>query len=174
MQPADIVNRSITKVQFKSGESLMLRPFDYEDLPSIMEMVEKIPMFEWRLETFRTCMSAPYECWLAEHEEPRSDKVGFVIFNVFGSSAEINNLCVNSAFQGRGYGEALMFYALDRARSLGAENVTLEVRVSNSPAQSLYRKLGFQQIGVLRDYYTTEKSTEDAFVMKLQMDSVPE
>ena len=41
--------------------------------------------------------------------------------------------------------------------------VTLEVRVSNIVAQSLYARYGFNQVGLRRGYYTDNR--EDAFVM---------
>ena len=43
------------------------------------------------------------------------------------------------------------------------ENMSLEVRVSNYVAQSLYRKLGFQDGGIRKGYYTDNQ--EDALVM---------
>jgi ribosomal-protein-alanine N-acetyltransferase len=49
------------------------------------------------------------------------------------------------------------------ATNLKATVVTLEVRVSNSIAQNLYTKYGFNKVGVRRGYYTDNK--EDAFIM---------
>lgn len=149
---------------------VVLRPFGYDDLPSIMAMVKKFPMFDWRLQTFMTCMREPYECWLVEQRTEELKKIGFVIFNVFGSSAEVNNLCVDMEFQRRGFGEALLDHAIDRSRARGAEDLTLEVRVSNSIAQSLYRKRGFKPAGRIKNYYETVSGSEDAYVMKLELD----
>jgi len=49
------------------------------------------------------------------------------------------------------------------ARELGARSMTLEVRVTNHVAQSLYRKLGFQNGGIRKNYYSDNQ--EDALVM---------
>jgi ribosomal-protein-alanine N-acetyltransferase len=48
------------------------------------------------------------------------------------------------------------------ARRRGCEALTLEVRVSNTGAQALYRSFGFVPAGVRQRYY---ENTEDAIVM---------
>ncbi len=62
----------------------------------------------------------------------------------------------------RGVGELLLIACLDRALRRNSRIVSLEVRASNDAAISLYRKYGFQDIGVKRRYYS---GTEDAIIM---------
>ncbi len=45
----------------------------------------------------------------------------------------------------------------------GARNLTLEVRVSNEPAQGMYHKFGFKPAGIRKNYY--QETNEDALVM---------
>jgi ribosomal-protein-alanine N-acetyltransferase len=61
-----------------------------------------------------------------------------------------------------------MRYAIARVRDAGATFMTLEVRQSNMPAMTLYRKLGFEVMGMRKNYYT--KPDEDACVMALVLD----
>ena len=63
----------------------------------------------------------------------------------------------------RGVGELVLNGLIDAARDLGANHLTLEVRVSNTPAQSLYLKYGFEARGTRRRYYTD--NNEDALIM---------
>ena len=49
----------------------------------------------------------------------------------------------------------------------GVADVYLEVRVSNTPARTLYEKLGFRAVGVRKKYYRLP--VEDAVVMKKQL-----
>jgi ribosomal-protein-alanine N-acetyltransferase len=49
------------------------------------------------------------------------------------------------------------------ATDMGAKTMTLEVRVTNHIAQSLYRKLGFQNGGLRKNYYSDNQ--EDGLVM---------
>lgn len=65
--------------------------------------------------------------------------------------------------RGRGIGELLLNGLIDAARELGAQVLTLEVRVSNTVAQNLYLKYGFEAKGTRRRYYTD--NNEDALIM---------
>jgi ribosomal-protein-alanine N-acetyltransferase len=60
-------------------------------------------------------------------------------------------------------GELLLLGLLDEARRLRARLATLEVRVSNSAAQALYAKYGFEQVGRRKGYYSDNR--EDALIM---------
>ena len=84
---------------------------------------------------------------------------GFAVAGEF----EITTIAVDAAQRRKGYGERILCGLTDRAKAAGAETMYLEVRVSNTPAQELYRKLGFAEIGRRADYYT--KPTEDAVLM---------
>jgi [ribosomal protein S18]-alanine N-acetyltransferase len=77
--------------------------------------------------------------------------------------AHITNVAILPEFRGKKLGEALMRKLMETAKQLGAVTMTLEVRVSNHVAQSLYRKLGFRNGGIRRQYYPD--NLEDALVM---------
>ncbi len=94
--------------------------------------------------------------------------IGYIIFWLIGNEAQINNVAIHPDYQGKGYGELAMRYVVEHLRESGAELVTLEVRTSNRPAIALYRKLGFQIIGIRKDYYTNP--VEDAYLMGLTLD----
>jgi ribosomal-protein-alanine N-acetyltransferase len=77
--------------------------------------------------------------------------------------AHITNIAVLPEYRGKKLGEALLMKMIELARSMGAIRMTLEVRVSNTVAQSLYKKFGFQIGGIRKNYYTDNQ--EDAYVM---------
>jgi ribosomal-protein-alanine N-acetyltransferase len=60
-------------------------------------------------------------------------------------------------------GELLLVGLTDVAIQMGASWLTLEVRVSNTVAQNLYKKYTFKEAGVRKKYYTDDN--EDAYVM---------
>jgi ribosomal-protein-alanine N-acetyltransferase len=60
----------------------------------------------------------------------------------------------------------LLISLINLATELGTHFITLEVRASNTAAQSLYSKYGFTQVGVRRGYYTDDR--EDAVLMSLE------
>src|SRR5215218_3057118 len=77
--------------------------------------------------------------------------------------AHITTIGVDPPYRGRGFGELLLLALIDEAVRRGATWLTLEVRVSNSVAQDLYRKYGFAVQSTRRRYYSD--NGEDAYVM---------
>lgn len=77
--------------------------------------------------------------------------------------AHITNVAIHPEFRRRGIGEAIMRALMKKAASMNIEGMTLEVRASNYVAQSLYKKLGFQEGGIRKGYYSDNH--EDALIM---------
>jgi ribosomal-protein-alanine N-acetyltransferase len=77
--------------------------------------------------------------------------------------SHITTIAVDPDFRGRKYGEVMLLRLLDEAIERGASWMTLEVRESNSIAQSLYRKYGFTTVSTRKGYYSD--NNENALVM---------
>jgi [ribosomal protein S18]-alanine N-acetyltransferase len=77
--------------------------------------------------------------------------------------AHVTSVAVRPEFRGRGLGQLLMLALFDVALQKQARWLTLEVRLSNTGAQELYKKLGFREAGVRPRYYTD--NNEDAVIM---------
>lgn len=86
---------------------------------------------------------------------------------VAGNEAHITTIAVHPVYRGRGVGELLLVRCIDQARSVGADRVTLEVRVSNEVAKQLYAKYEFSIEGRRRRYYSD--NGEDADIMTTPM-----
>jgi ribosomal-protein-alanine N-acetyltransferase len=83
--------------------------------------------------------------------------------------AQLLNLSVVPDARRGGLGGALLAQFLDDAHRLGAEQVFLEVRVTNTPAIKLYEREGFERIGRRTAYYPAadeDAAREDALVMR--------
>ena len=79
--------------------------------------------------------------------------LGFSLARHAGAEAEILTIVVDRARQGRGLGRTLLQTQLDALSSLGVGEVFLEVDGENAAALTLYRKLGFEQVGERKAYY---------------------
>jgi ribosomal-protein-alanine N-acetyltransferase len=79
------------------------------------------------------------------------------------AEAEVHTLGVHPDRQGAGVGRQLLAGLLGRADELRA-TVFLEVRTDNEPALALYRSVGFEQVGLRRNYY--RPSGADAYTMR--------
>ena len=77
--------------------------------------------------------------------------------------SHITTIAVHPDTRGRRYGEQMLQRLLREAVARGASWITLEVRESNEPAQSLYRKYGFTVVSTRRAYYSD--NDENALVM---------
>ena len=89
--------------------------------------------------------------------------VGFCGVWLVIDAAQITNVAVVESVRGQGVGEGLMREAMHIAKEANLDVMSLEVRISNAVAQNLYRKLGFQDGGIRKGYYTDNQ--EDALVM---------
>ena len=88
---------------------------------------------------------------------------GFIGADKVGGEVYISNVAVREKFRKRGVASALIdamnSYCIDN----NAEFITLEVRVSNTPAVNLYEKSGFENLGRRKNFYSAPN--EDAFIM---------
>ena len=83
--------------------------------------------------------------------------------SVLGES-DMMNVAVHPDFRRRGVGEALILELIAALKEQGNHCLSLEVRASNASAIALYKKLGFAQIGLRKNYYRNPK--EDALILR--------
>ena len=142
---------------------LILRPMQRSDIKVLAEIESAAYEFPWELETFRSCFKIGYHCWVGERAR---EVVGYGISTIGAGESHVLNLCVAPNWQGRGYGRVILQKLIDEATRLKADSLFLEVRPSNPNAIKLYRSVGFNEIGMRKDYYPARNNgREDALVM---------
>ncbi len=95
--------------------------------------------------------------------EAGDEIVGFVMGTVQRAyEARILALAVCEQWRRQGIATDLAQRFLMAFRQHGVKRITLEVRLTNEPAIGLYRSMGFEQDGIVEDYYN---DGEDAYVM---------
>ncbi len=93
--------------------------------------------------------------------------VGYIaVMDLDRETSKIVSFAVKKEFRGRGIGKRLLSTAIERCRERGKKKVLLEVRVSNYVAQRLYKKMGFEIVNVIPNYY---HDGEDAYLMALDL-----
>lgn len=143
----------------------LIRSMELEDLDEVLE-VEK------------SCFKIPWTRLMFEDElinsnayyyviEVNKKIVGYVGFWKIIDEAHITNVAIHNDYRRLGYGRALINALLNKAKELEIIAVTLEVRVSNLAAISLYERFGFVSSGVRRGYYSD--NNEDALIMWLKL-----
>lgn len=99
-----------------------------------------------------------------QQDSPRKAPIiGFAGMWLLLDEAHVTTIGVLPEYRGKGLGELLLVNLFQTAMRRDAEWVTLEVRVSNEAAQSLYTKYGFTRQGIRRGYYSDDG--EDAYIM---------
>lgn len=78
------------------------------------------------------------------------DTAGYIVLSMTGDDISIDDIAVSPQYRRNGIGKALLMWADEKYPD---RNFLLEVRESNAPAISLYRSLGFEQVGFRKRYY---------------------
>jgi ribosomal-protein-alanine N-acetyltransferase len=157
---AKVFPDSVTK-----QDLMRLRKMTHTDLPAVMVIERKNYAFPWGEDIFRDCFKAGYSCWVCEVQ---NKVLGYSLLSLAVGEAHILNLSVDPEEQNQGIGRKMMKNLIDYARGR-AETVFLEVRPSNIAAIALYEDLGFNEIGIRKNYYPAENGREDAIMLALQL-----
>lgn len=129
-----------------------------QDATAILAVMEDVyEASPWKLEQIQADLGqASSTCFLALDEG--GQVLGFVALQETLYEVEILQIAVKRAFQGQGLAQQLLAQLPDQ------KEIFLEVRVSNLPAQGLYKKMHFEEIARRKNYY--HDPIEDAVIMK--------
>ncbi|MEH7504839.1 ribosomal protein S18-alanine N-acetyltransferase [Neobacillus drentensis] len=143
-------------------DSFVFRKMREEDIDQILEVEHASFTTPWSREAFYNELhNNRFAVYLVLEENNKI--LGYCGAWIVIDEAHVTNVAILPEFRGRKLGEAIMRKMMSVAREMGAKSMTLEVRVTNHVAQSLYRKLGFQDGGIRKNYYSDNQ--EDGLVM---------
>ncbi len=143
-------------------DSVGFRYMREEDIDQVLEVEHASFTLPWSREAFYNELhNNKFAVYIVMEE---NDKIiGYCGAWVVVDEAHVTNVAILPEYRGKKLGEALMNKLISVAREMGARSMTLEVRVTNYVAQSLYRKFGFQNGGIRKHYYSDNQ--EDAQIM---------
>ena len=113
----------------------------------------------WDEASVRSELTNKLALWLVAVED--GELAGYVGSQTVLQEADMMNIAVAEGFRRRGIARNLVEELI---RQLDAYQLTLEVRVSNAPAIAVYESMGFQQVGLRKNYY--RKPKEDALILR--------
>jgi [ribosomal protein S18]-alanine N-acetyltransferase len=93
----------------------------------------------------------------------RGKVIGYAGVWIIAGEGQITNIAVHPDFRGKGTACKMLEALIDICRSEGVSGMTLEVRKSNIAAINLYKKHGFVEEGIRKQFYADNK--EDALIM---------
>jgi ribosomal-protein-alanine acetyltransferase len=143
-----------------------LRPMRDGDLDAVEAAERSIYAFPWSRGNFADSLAAGHAAWVAE---AAGDLAGYAVMMMAVDEVELLNISVLDSWRRCGLGAVLLGCLCQRARSVGARRMLLEVRPSNQAGLGFYERQGFRQIGRRKNYYPAAGGREDALVMEMML-----
>ena len=145
--------------------TIELRVLGLGDLRAIEEIERRSYPTPWSRSMFAGELAKPSSICLGAFEAEGEDGelCGYLIVSRFVDAWHVMNIAVDPDHRGRGIASMLLERLFELTVDDARRGYTLEVRVSNATAISLYERLGFEARGIRRGYYTDNR--EDALIM---------
>ena len=141
-----------------------LRRLAPRDLDAIDEIERASYPTPWSRSMFAGELSKPSSICLGAFDgDAGGVLVGYAIVSRYVDAWHVMNIAVAPAWRRRGIAVALLDRLFEATAGDSRRGYTLEVRVSNGAAISLYERMGFHRRGIRRGYYTDNR--EDALIM---------
>ena len=138
-----------------------IRRLQLRDLTAIEKIERTAYPTPWSRSMFAGELSKPSSICIGAFED--GVLAGYLITSRYVDAWHVMNVAVVPDRQRRGIAAALLGRLFELTADDDRRGYTLEVRVSNAGAIALYERLGFEQRGVRRGYYTDNR--EDALIM---------
>lgn len=142
---------------------MILRDMAEADIEAVLAIERQVNPYPWTQGNFSDALRAGYECKV--YETQQGGMLGYAVMLLAVDEAELLDIAIAAQYQRQGWGLRLLEEMLALARRCDMRRMVLEVRASNRPAISLYRKAGFADIGLRREYYPARHGREDAILM---------
>jgi ribosomal-protein-alanine acetyltransferase len=151
-----------------------IREARHSDLDAVAALERESFPVPWKREYFEVEIGVPHRFNLVARDE-RGELTGYVFCAFAGGELHVNKLAISPAMRRQGLATRLMDEVFAHSCAIKAEEIYLEVRVSNAAARLFYEELGFLEAGRRAGYYL---DGEDAIVMVCRrlggrLDSVP-
>ncbi|HZW92073.1 MAG TPA: ribosomal protein S18-alanine N-acetyltransferase [Candidatus Eremiobacteraceae bacterium] len=153
------------------------------DIPAILDLERQSPSAaHWSRQQYENLFvnTGGQQCsqsfaWVIEMEGGAQREIhnetpkiaAFLVARRVDPEWELENIVVSGAARRRGMGTLLLHEFVENVGARGDKAIFLEVRESNQGARSLYRKLGFEEAGLRKNYYSDPH--EDAIVCRLRV-----
>jgi ribosomal-protein-alanine N-acetyltransferase len=137
-------------------------PMRRRHIPAVLRIEGKVYPRPWSAGLFLSelAQKASRAYFVARHD---GHVVGYAGVMILGDEGHVTNVAVDPDHHRSRVGMRLLLRLVDESRARAVRSMTLEVRRANSGAQAMYRKFGFQTVGVRRGYYV--ETGEDAYIM---------
>ena len=131
-------------------------------VPQIAELEKLCFNDPWSENSIASELDNRLSCWLVAIAD---DKViGYVGSQTVLGETDMMNIAIHPDYRKQGIATELISALIEALNERGSHSLMLEVRASNEPAKSLYLKMGFDVVGVRKNYYRNPR--EDALILR--------
>ena len=142
-----------------------IRKIGENDIEAIASLESEIFSDSWSEKSIKETYENQNACILGAYKE--GVLAGYVIFYYVLDEGEIARIAVSPQYRRQGVADQIFAGLLDFCAEKSIERILLDVRTSNEPAIAFYRKSGFAEDGIRKNFYENPK--EDALLMSVSV-----
>jgi len=143
------------------------------EIPSVLSIEEQNSDYPWSQDQFTTSIENSNNLCYCLSFNGRT--IGYLIALLAVDTADILNIGIDPDFKRQGYGTALLNHLIEEFRKRNIGEILLEVRAGNKSAIQFYKRQGFKEISVRKNYYTknskNQSHREDGIIMRIKIPS---
>lgn len=144
-----------------------LEPLEAVRLEQLLAIEQRAYPHPWTRGNFLDALKSGYHARVLLAGE---EMLGYYVAMQGVDEVHLLNITVSPDYQQQGWGRIMLDALALWARSLGAQWLWLEVRVSNTRAIAVYEAHGYRRVGLRKNYYPAGTGRrEDAVVMSLRL-----
>ena len=143
------------------------------EIPSALSIEERNSDYPWTQLQFTSSLENRNNlCYCLSL---KGKTVGYLIAMLTLDSADILNIGIDPDYKRHGHGTALLNHVIEELRKRDIGEILLEVRAGNKPAIQFYKRQGFEEISVRKNYYMknskNQSHREDGIIMSIKIPS---
>lgn len=155
---------------------LRLLPMAVRDLDEVLAIEQRAHMAPWSQTQFTDSLNAghwAYSLRVLGAEDAPDTLVGYCVLMPSVDEISLLNIAIDPVHQRQGWAKKILSVMEDQAVVKNLQKLFLEVRAGNESAIGLYKKMGYQQVGIRKAYYPKQAGQgdqrEDALVMMKEL-----
>ena len=143
------------------------------EIPSLLSIEERNSDYPWSQLQFTTSIENSKNLYYCLSLNGKT--IGYLIAMLAGDTADILNIGIDPYFKRQGHGTGLLNHLIEELRKRKIGEIFLEVRAGNKSAIQFYKRQGFEEISVRKNYYMknskNQSHREDGIIMRIKIPS---
>ena len=144
------------------------------EIPSVLSIEEQNSDYPWSQHQFTTSIENSKNLCYCLSQNGKT--IGYLIAMLALDTADILNIGIDSDYKRQGHATALLNHLIEELRKRNISEIFLEVRAGNKSAIQFYKRQGFKEISIRKNYYTknskNQSHREDGIIMRIKILSI--